>query len=351
MRALVGWLLALAVSGAHAAGWEVRTLRSEGRDPASFPLVAGPSQAVADRINAVLFLDVLEAAPPRAGATKLVVPTRGAMAPVTPSGFQLLRLDARVLSIAVHAEGCGAYCEDFERTFVFDLADGHRVTEAELLAPAGRMQLARKGWQAFGAAIGAELRKKAPRSVSEDDRETLRMIYEECRGRVRERARSGDLPRTLRVGKAGAEIVFERCSNHAMRALDDLGDFTWRVPAAEFDAALSAYGRALLLGDGDGRASGDPTGQAWSGTVGTAPVRLYTGPLEVDASLGGTYFYERFRKPITLSGRYAAGTWSMTEEGEDGAASGTWALKRDGLGWSGTWTGTDGRMLPVRLAP
>ncbi len=345
--------LALVPGLGSAAGWDVRSIAAEGNAEAKFPWVVGPSAAAADRINTLLFLDVLEIAPPRGSPSSYALPKpAGALVPVTPDGFTVLRRDDRVLSIAVSAEGCGAYCESFEKAFLFDLASGRRVTDADLLTPAGRAAIARRGAQAFAVAIGAEvaaLSKPHARDLPDGDRDLLRSTYVECRDRQREAAKAGRLGGTLRIVASGAEVVFGRCTPHVIRALDDLGDFTYRVSAAELATGLSAYGRALLLAQVETSAPVSPFGQALPGTIGSAAVRLYTGSILDDGSLGGTYYYERYRRPIEVSGRIAEGVWSLTESDDEGKPRAAWSLRREGSAWTGTWTGVDGRRLPVRI--
>ena len=354
VAAAVWVAFAIAFAGdAHAAGWDVRTLKA-GRD-AQMPWVTGPDAAVADRIDTLIFLEVLEAPPPRGSPTAFTVPTRdGSIAPVTPSGFRVMRQDERVLSLVVSAEGCGAYCEDFDVPFVFDLSTGRRVTDRDLLTPQGLRELDRRGHAAFAARIAtrlAALKTPQPRGgLPEDDVETLREIYVECRERQRASAADGRAPGSLRLVAGGAELVFGRCSNHAMRALDDLDRFTFRIDAAALAARLTPYGRRLLLGQGDAAGPTGAAGQVLAGTVDGAAVRVAFSQAESDESIRGTYYYERFRKPIELSVRIAGGTWTLTENDDASGTRAEWTLRRDGDAWTGTWVGGDGRRRPVRLA-
>lgn len=353
-HAAIGAAALLALAAARAADWAVRPLPAQGRVEATMPWVSGPNAAIAERINTLVFLEMLEAAPPKGDANAFALPgTPDRMTPVTPDGFEVLRQDDRTLSLLVSAEGCGAYCESFANAFLFDLANGRRVTNGELLTANGKKTLARKGWLAFAAAIRAEvagLKRKPASELPDNDRATIRMTYEECLTRARASARQGDDIGSLRVLRQGAEIVFGRCTPHVIRALDDLGDFTFAVSAGDLAAALSAYGRTLLLREGDASPPASPLGQVFSGSVGGAAIRLHTFPAESGGYVRGTYYYERYRTPIGLSGQFALGDWTLAEE-KDGKPLAQWSLKPSGAAWTGTWTGADGRRLPVRLAP
>lgn len=66
--------------------------------------------------------------------------------------------------------------------------------------------------------------------------------------------------------------MFERCTPHAIRALDDLGAYSRRVDAAALTARPSAYGRTLLIAEGSALPGRIGT---WVGTDGRRlPIRL-----------------------------------------------------------------------------
>lgn len=91
----------------------------------------------------------------------------------------------------------------------------------------------------------------------------------------------------------------------------------------------------------------------WEGTLGQATVVVALDDTQVDAD--GRYFYRRHRLDLDL--RVSEGharVWAEYAGGGD-TATARWVMDRPpvaiGTAWTGTWIGTDGHRLPIRLQP
>ncbi|MBJ2159992.1 hypothetical protein [Variovorax sp. IB41] len=125
MRRLLASLLLACAFGAHAAPAVVQGLvHGSGPEAQRFPWVRTDDAKVTDRINQFLFIDTFEAMAPARAAEGL----RGVDAQnwqrMPNLGYAVLRNDARVLSLRLEGEGCGAYCESFTAGHAFDVATG-----------------------------------------------------------------------------------------------------------------------------------------------------------------------------------------------------------------------------------
>jgi len=357
-QGLIAASLAWTLGAAQAASLNVQTLTRQAGKTADqkFPFVQSEDTRVATRINHWLFLETFEIPAPARAADGL----RG-MDPQTwqnmpELGYTVLRNDARLLSLRIEGEGCGAYCESFAYAHAFDAATGRHLEAADLFTPQGLQAIVGK----IGANNAARLRKevaslqkasKTPRpkdGPSADDLEAVIGLYEDClssRGNAEYRRIEG-------VGRmeieAGSVLFAQyRCSNHAMRALDDIGDFSTRIPASQLGPWLTGYGRTLLLGEGNAPAPTSPFGQVLRGTIdGKLPVTLRLPPFGNGQQVNAVYFYDRYRTPIPVSGQYKDGVLTLDEPD----AKAQLRLKSEGLTLRGEWIGGQ-KTLPLVFAP
>lgn len=143
-----------------------------------------------------------------------------------------------------------------------------------------------------------------------------------------------------------------RCSNHASRALDELGDFTTKIPTAELQNRLTPYGQYLTGAKSTTQVSPAPgiDGKVMYGTLGKS-MRIV---LKVDCKYGdffeGAYFYQKFGAPIELTGKCDTADNQhyelKTSAAEQAQEKITLKLK-DGV-YQGVWE-SNGKTLPVRF--
>lgn len=362
-RGLSSCALALAAAGVlHAAPLEVTSLTqaTPGKTPAArrFPFVTGTDARVAARINSLLFIETFEVPAPVHSSYGLREVSEDIWLRQPEIDFQVQRNDGRIFSVMLLAEGCGAYCESYTTPYAFDAASGRHLGLEDLFTPAGRAALGKQFKATNLAAIQTEIRhlqdeetsaRRRKQPPSEDRAAALKM-YAEC-AQFRQSPDYGTAQGKLQIQTQALVFSMERCSNHALRALDDLGDFSLRFSPNQLKPWLSAYGRYLLLGDTPGAAAPTaPWGQVLRGKISAnMPVTFYFGALNPDGSLSGSYFYDRYRKPIAFSGRFEAGTLTLTEADSKETPPPRLVLTPHGEGLRGRWEGAT--TLAVVLEP
>lgn len=191
--------------------------------------------------------------------------------------------------------------------------------------------------------------RKALRGKKVDDKERYEYqvnLYEECARRYKR----GGFPNDgmslgeMRLVEGGIEWNDGRCSNHATRALDDLGDLKLTMSTDMLRTWLSPYGRALLLDQGNAvPATLNGRAQIFKGSLqGPLPIVLIFGSeygsLEVQPFSAAQYYYQRWRKPIDLKVERQGDQFTLTEPG------GVITAKLVGKRLVGQWRG-NGKVL------
>lgn len=303
--------------------------------------------------------------------------------------FTVSRHDDRTLTIAFDNEGCGAYCENYSTWYSFDLQDGSLLTAANLFTPQGMRALATRlrqtqitRYRQQLATLGKERKvaqarrtspaaKKSPPSQEDlrdlDDRIALNQsCLDDQQARAREATSlTGEQTPTLfgysgynpfELSAKAFKLTAGRCSNHAMRALDDVGDVTMSVPYPVLAPWLTAYGKAVLLNEGNAPPAERVFGQVLHGTM--ASNTAITMLLEKGNSdaISGSYFYDRIRTPIALNGSQTGQTLELTEAMKDKPGqpekTATFSLRKTGNDLKGQWASqAANKTLDVRLAP
>ena len=314
-----GYLLCLAVTS-QAAPLTVKPIAYKG----TMPYVQSDNAKLAQRINNSLFLEMLELPAPAKLQDGLKV--QEGMSPIADITFEVGRNDERILALSVGAEGCGAYCENYTTFFNFDAATGRRVVAEDLFTPAGAAKLLKQLDALRLARAKAEIaktRKEAKaekgKAQSTEDQEYFTNkieMYERCVATMTdpEMAKYWTVGvDKMKIGKEAITFVRGRCSNHALRALDDIGDMENAFSIKDLTPHLSGYGNALLLGGGNAAPGGGPFNQVLVGKVGQSPITMRLGPRNSDDSVSGVYYYDRYRTPIALFGKLSGGVLILEE--------------------------------------
>lgn len=363
-----------------------KTLGSE----VSMPFVQGGPAGQAARINQAIWIDTL-ARPAPAQRSDAVTLSENEQRTTPSASFKVLRHDARVLSLQLDLEGCGAYCESYQRPFAFDRRDGRWLTASDLFTTEGLTVLQTRIAAQRAALIQQQIRRlkqtlttaqKAKRRPQEGDEDAL-LMYQDCLRHWLPGAHTAyrDL-RNERLAISPQHLTFSagRCSNHAMRALDEVGDFHNRLPISSLRTQLSPYGRAVLLGEAPRGARADTDtsvstrpasgllNQVLRGSLddGKLPItmRLTRSPATATASdsagqarvpvpVEGTYFYDRMRQLIPLRGTLQGDQLTLTEgdnNNSSDAKAPVFQLTVTPQALRGTWRQGE-RSLPVEITP
>ncbi len=309
--------------------------------------------------------------------------------------FTVSRQDARLLTLAFDSEGCGAYCESYNTWYSFDLQDGSLLTTANLFTPQGMRALAARLRQtqitryrqqlktlskqlAIASARGKTPAARAGQGAPSDtsDLEDRIALNQSCLDNQFEKLAQLQKAQKTATGQALTQLEYSgfvpfeitdkafklsagRCSNHAMRALDDVGDVILSLDFPELAPWLTAYGQAVLLNQGTAPPAERLFEQVLLGTLGSntaISMLLEKGQGNDINSISGSYFYDRIRSPIALGGTQTGQTLQLKEtiEGRSGqpAQTASFTLSRTGNQLRGQWTHqATSKTLEVRLAP
>ncbi len=328
----------------------------------TMPWVRSDNQVVADRINAYLFIRQMDTLPPRSAAPAFTL-ADGVTTGIDSQTFAVTRNDGQVLAVTFESDACGAYCESGNTSYLFDAETGRSVTAANIFTDAGmrrlveRMGAERKSrYRKQLAALQADLETRQAKQPSDkdamDDLPDRIELNKRCLDAVEDDA--GFTGLRVEFDRKGLNLTHERCSNHAEHALDDVDEVTLSIPYTDdaFAPLLTGYGRHLLLNAGAGGPSDTIYGQVLRGRLGGhSAITMLLERNDTNGPVSGTYFYDKFRKPIDLFGKEAGGTLDLAESAPDGGdAKGKFRLAIDGARLKGQWS--DGsKTFDIDLAP
>ena len=328
------------------------------------PFVTGGGPGVASRINEAVWREMLDGATAPTTPGKTFTPRPDKLPQGTSSlhyaSQTIPAANPRLLSLDFSGEGCGAYCEEFTLTRVFDLRDGRELVLGDLLTI--------EGFAAVGRRVDAERRrayqkqvreiraasKSAPKGkkAADDDEDGDRLaLNEDCLKQVDSQPST---PEWLvndvfsLDGRGGLVLSLGRCSNHAMQALDDVGEIKVAFSAAELKAALTPYGLAVVQQAGDAPAPAATfAGRDLHGRLAGMPVTMKLEPLRDGVETHGSYEYDKFHTPIALSVRKEGSEVRAVEQTD---SRGAFELTPAGGSLVGTWQDKDHhKRLPVIL--
>lgn len=267
-----------------------------------FPLVSYPEKPlIQNKINTFLQVSELEYIP---GTGKnpfqfASTATNSYSNYVYYYNWEKLGTPQNILSLKMEGEASGAYPEGFNDYQNFDLRTGNLINIKELFRPEAVDSVNLIVNENIIKEISAFLNElKSSENLHEAD-EQIKM-YEECLEYV-----DGVTLEYVKFffGKDKLTIVKERCSNHAMRALDDLGKFEIELPFAKIDRYWSSYARNLLSENGKMVKQNTIQNRLYKGAIdGKYPVTVLIKDVYDDGSFSAFYWYDKTKKLIEWSG-------------------------------------------------
>ncbi|MCB6777089.1 MULTISPECIES: hypothetical protein [Citrobacter] len=342
--------VALLLFSGYACATQLEIKNLEYRYPASTEMqyrvpwfTSKESPQVAKRINDYIFASFINQLPGNNPQTTVNQFANSEMNPTANLDYTIEYRDANVLTLNMFVEGCGAYCESYNVPISFDLASGAAIT---LNDPFSRSTMAE-----LNTRIRKDIRSQIDTFVTaqkDGGDPGYAEFYASCATYI------DGLYYIDRFSLQKDHLAFlnGRCSNHANRAGDELGDFTTKVPTGELHKQFTPYGQYLTGAKSTTPVEPTPgiDGKVMYGTLGKS-MRIV---LKVDCKYGdffeGAYFYQKFGAPIELTGKcdtadnrhYELKT-SAAEQSEEKI---TLELK-DGV-YQGVWE-SNGKTLPVRF--
>lgn len=289
-----------------------------------FPLVSySENPRVENKINTFLQVDQLEYIPGAEGNPfKLVSAGKTSYSNyVYFYSWEKLETPKNILSIALDGEASGAYPESFSIWKNFDLRTGNFINAKDL-------------FQANSIKIVENLIQKQVKKEVDDFLSQLKSeknpseevldqiaIYEECFTAF-----------TLEdigyyFGKDKIRFIAGRCSNHAMRALDELDSHVVEFPYKELDKYWSPYAKNLLSGSEqiDKRSLSNTL---YKGKIdGKYPITVLIKKIYDDGGFSAVYWYDKNKKLIEWNGKIQGNHISLVESDYYSEEARQWMLR------------------------
>lgn len=221
-----------------------------------FPFIISNSNPLAsEKINTYLNVDLLEIVP---GSFKKcpferVMSNSGSFSANTDFEEYSININSKtILSLSIKGETNAAYPQNASWDYSFNAITGDIIYPDELFTEAGYSKIKKKLIAKRKAKVTKFLKGLNAQFISkkfevdEERANDQKSIYEDCLQYI------GDddfLYGQFTIHKDFIVFSRECCSNHAMSALDDLGEFSDTLKIAEISNLLSRYGKALLFED------------------------------------------------------------------------------------------------------
>lgn len=151
------------------------------------------------------------------------------------------------VTVSINGESCGAYCENFNNHYMFDVYSGRVITLIDVLSP--------QGVKALGSKIRAENLKRIepyiqtkPPEGADDYVQGEFFLYKECYESLvsNPNYHAVNQKTSFQFSHEGLKVTNGRCSNHASRALDEIGDFITSFTMKSLQPYLSEEGQRYL---------------------------------------------------------------------------------------------------------
>ncbi|MET3035392.1 hypothetical protein ABXT08_04780 [Chryseobacterium sp. NRRL B-14859] len=281
-----------------------------------FPLVSYPvNSKVENKINTFLQVDQLEYIPGAAGSPFQLVSTGKTSYSNHVYFYSWEKLDTpkNILTITMDGEAWGAYPENFSIWNNFDLRTGNYINAQDLFQPDAAKTVESLIQKRIKKKINDFIvRLKSEKKPSEDVLDQI-AIYEGCFTDYT----LDDIK--FYFGKDKIGFIAGRCSNHAMRALDELGSYFVEFPYKDLEKYWSPYAGNLLSGSEKVEKTSFRN-KLYKGKIdGKYPVtvlikRLYNNErLSGDDSFTAFYWYDKSKKLIQWDGKIKNNHISITE--------------------------------------
>jgi hypothetical protein len=269
---------------------------------------------------------------------------------------------SNILSLKLTGEATGAYSEGFENFYHFDLQTGQPIGLRDMFTKEGWQKIAQKAnqrvkkqLQDFLKEINKDLQKK---NLKDDEKEMLedqKSMYDNC---LSYNKFDGETEyRSFYFTRDSFYVIAGRCSNHAMRAIDDLDEFVIGFKQTEIASGFTEYGKNILSGKLISSPPLNLSNKLFSGLINNKyPVSFYLQRIYSDGSAAATYWYEKQKMLIEMSGSVKRSRIQFTEYDDEKKSDrrverGFFDLVWDGgFKLTGTWTDRrTGNKLPVSL--
>ena len=139
----------------------------------------------------------------------------------------------------------GAYCEEYDQSFNFDIKSGNRIILDSLFTLTGKKKFLENISNQKSKKINNYITWLEKEQKSKEDQIINQSIelYRTCLKSLPFKSLEYI---DFKIKKDSIILASDRCSNHATRALDDLGDYTFLFHNSDLNILLNDYGKHLL---------------------------------------------------------------------------------------------------------
>lgn len=295
-----------------------------------FPNIQFPKNLkVQNKINTFLQLEHLEHLPNVYKVNpyeKLRIDENNDMYSVTFYDWKVNKTPKNILSLVINGESMGAYSEEYITYNNFDLRNGNKIFANSLFTNEGKTKITDFLNQCVNHEINIFLKgikEIVPgENETKEDEEFKEMIteqismFKECLNY----SNTYTLENYDFTFQKDSIIFYRgRCSNHAMRALDDLDTFKISISYKELEKYLSPYGKSLCFDNSKIIETSMIEGKMYKGKINDKyPITAIIQNINSDNSTSIIYWYDRYNLPITCYGKFIHNQLFLNEENETG---------------------------------
>lgn len=273
--------------------------------------------------------------------------------------YQVLRNDARILSVRFTMEGCGAYCENYSLTYTFNSSNGELIQIRDVFTREGykkaKRLIAEKRKKILRETIEhkkTEIEKASADSAVADSSNSAAMIlrdqldlYEECLGWRDSTTVNGN---DFSISDSSVWFVEGRCANHAMRAIDELDEFHNEIRIAYHPELLSDYGK-YIFGLSEKYSPRPRRFKIYSGDIAAQyPILFFEN--STSGNTVYTYCYKKYGQIIELQVQASQGHLNLIETDGQNIEKGKFHLKRTTNGFKGSYFNASGTEMSFNVS-
>ncbi|KIC63170.1 hypothetical protein [Chryseobacterium taiwanense] len=275
-----------------------------------FPVISySENSRVENKINTFLQVDQLEYIPGSIGNPfKLVSTGKTSYSNyVYFYSWEKLETPKNILSLALDGEASGAYPEGFSIWKNFDLRTGNLINANDLFQPNSVKTVENLIQKSIKKEVNDFLTQlKSEKNPSEEVVDQI-SIYEDC---FTDFTLDGI---EYYFGKDKIRFIAGRCSNHAMRALDELDSHVVEFPYKDMEKYWSPYAKNLLSGS-EKMDRTSFSNKLYKGKIdGKYPITVLIEKVYGDGSFSAKYWYDKNKKLIEWNGKLKGNHISIIE--------------------------------------
>ncbi|AYN00218.1 hypothetical protein [Chryseobacterium sp. 3008163] len=290
----------------------------------NFPKIAYPEKpSVENKINTFLQVDQLEYVPgSEVSPSKLVSSGKTSYSNyVYFYSWEKLETPKNILSIAIDGEASGAYPEGFSIWKNFDLRTGNFINAKDLFQPGSFKTIENLIQKSVKKEVSDFIvQLKSEKNPSEEVSEQISM-YEDC---FTDYTLEGI---EYYFAKDKIRFIAGRCSNHAMRALDDLGSHVVEFSYKQLEKHWSSYAKNLLS-DSEKIDKTSFDNKLYKGKIdGKYPITVLINQVYADGSFSAKYWYDKNKKLIQWDGKLKGNHISIIENDYYSEETNQWIFK------------------------